>query len=288
MTSTSRRRFVSTVLRAGVGAAVLPTPALAELASRLAPQTSSSSPTGSTGSTGARLAVIPFVGEGAAAVGEITGVSHQGRLAFDLATVTGRYADHPERGLLHPHPVPGRLAARGRRALVDPDRWPGARAAHAPGRWARRTSGAAGHGAARVLWERAPAGVRLAERGRVVGRPVGAGARTCPDARLRNPCADLRRRSSFERRGAVGRGELGVHVRSTRSHRCVPRHPDERRAAAARPRRAGAPPDARLVRLHDGEVGRGNPAGRGRRAGDRADEGIRRADTPGRCAGAGA
>ena len=63
----------------GVAAAsVLPTRALADLAARLAPPTSQ----------GTRLGVVPFIGEGAAAVGEITGTSHEGRLAFDLSSLT--------------------------------------------------------------------------------------------------------------------------------------------------------------------------------------------------------
>ncbi len=77
ITTVSRRRFMSTVMRAGVAASAFPTPALAELVTRLAPQTSS----------GTRLRTVPFEGEGAAAVGDITGVSHQGRLAFDLSTL---------------------------------------------------------------------------------------------------------------------------------------------------------------------------------------------------------
>jgi DMSO/TMAO reductase YedYZ molybdopterin-dependent catalytic subunit len=78
MTSASRRHFVSTALRAGVAASVFPTSALAELASRLAPHTSQ----------GTLLGTVPFTGESAAAVGEIQGESHLGRLAFDLGTLT--------------------------------------------------------------------------------------------------------------------------------------------------------------------------------------------------------
>ena len=54
---------MSTVMRAGVLAATYPTPALAELAIQLAPNTSS----------GTRLGTVPFAGEGAAANGEATG-----------------------------------------------------------------------------------------------------------------------------------------------------------------------------------------------------------------------
>jgi len=78
MTFTSRRRFVSTAIGAGLAASVFPTRALAELATSLAPQSS----------RGARLGLVPFTGEGATAVGAVTGVSHLGRLAFDLRTLT--------------------------------------------------------------------------------------------------------------------------------------------------------------------------------------------------------
>lgn len=78
MASTTRRRFVSTAIGVGFAASMFPTRALAELAANLAPQTS----------RGTRLAVVPFIGEGASAVGEVTGVSHLGRLAFDLQRLT--------------------------------------------------------------------------------------------------------------------------------------------------------------------------------------------------------
>ena len=78
MTSPGRRRFVSTAVRAGVAAAIFPTPAFAEFAASLArgvPQ-------------GTRLGVVPFAAESAAAVGEIVGISHEGRLALDLSSLT--------------------------------------------------------------------------------------------------------------------------------------------------------------------------------------------------------
>jgi DMSO/TMAO reductase YedYZ molybdopterin-dependent catalytic subunit len=78
MTAPSRRQFVSTALRAGLAASVFPTRALADLAASLAPQTSA----------GELLGLVPFAGEAMSAVGEITGVSHLGRLALDLKTLT--------------------------------------------------------------------------------------------------------------------------------------------------------------------------------------------------------
>ena len=57
---------------------------------------------------------------------------------------------------------------------------------------------------------------------------------------------------------------------------------DERRAAAARSRRAGPADRARLVRLRLHQVGRSHRARAGRRAGDDADAGVRGEDTSGR------